>query len=331
MEEQEEQNEFMQEQAQDTPESPQSNPPKKVLRYVLAVILLVVLGVGVWFLYGILRGVGGAILPPSENIREFPVLPIDLPADFEISLFAENVANARVLVFDPEGRVVVSQTKKGSIIALPDENRDGKAETTLTVVEGLNNPHGMFFNCVSGGCNLYVAEEDKVSVYSYDTEHARVVGEGKMLFSLPSGGNHTTRTILPYKENGKTRMFVSIGSSCNVCAEEDDRRAKIFTANLDGSDFREFARGLRNSVFMAVHPETGELWATDMGRDLLGEDYILKQLTSSLTYPESEIGKELTYAFLETPEFQYRLEMRDKFVRDILDYPHEKLIDKIGL
>jgi len=234
--------------------------------------IFIALGIGAWYLYGILRGAGGALLPPDKDVRDFPSLPVDLPPDFEISIFAGDVENARVLIFDPRGRIIVSQTKSGSIIALPDENGDGKADTILTVVDGLNKPHGMFFHCIAGGCNLYIAEEDKVSVYPYDAENARVVGSGKVLFALPSGGNHTTRTIASYEEDGKTRMFISIGSSCNVCNEEDNRRAKIFTANLDGTDMREFARGLRNSVFMTLHPETGELWATDMGRDLLGDD-----------------------------------------------------------
>jgi len=63
-----------------------------------------------------------------------------------------------------------------------------------------------------------------------------------------------------------------VGSTCNVCNEKDWRRAKILVSNTDGSDLKVFASGLRNSVFMALHPVTQQVWATEMGRDLLGDD-----------------------------------------------------------
>lgn len=68
------------------------------------------------------------------------------------------------------------------------------------------------------------------------------------------------------------KILISVGSTCNVCEEADWRRSKILIANHDGSDLKEYADGLRNSVFMAIHPVTGEVWATEMGRDLLGDD-----------------------------------------------------------
>lgn len=46
---------------------------------------------------------------------------------------------------------------------------------------------------------------------------------------------------------------------------------------------------------------------------------------------EAEIGKELAFASFETPDFNYRLGMYDKLIRDILDYPHQKLLDKLNL
>lgn len=86
---------------------------------------------------------------------------------------------------------------------------------------------------------------------------------------LPAGGNHFSRSI-GFGPDGK--LYVSIGSSCNVCIEKDPRRAKIYVSNPDGTDVRQFASGLRNSVFFTWHPKTREMWATDMGRDLLGDN-----------------------------------------------------------
>jgi glucose/arabinose dehydrogenase len=68
------------------------------------------------------------------------------------------------------------------------------------------------------------------------------------------------------------KMYVSVGSSCNVCEEKDKRRATVLEFNDDGSGQRIFADGLRNSVGLAVNPKTGTIWATENGRDWLGDN-----------------------------------------------------------
>ena len=94
-------------------------------------------------------------------------------------------------------------------------------------------------------------------------------GNSQKIADLPgSGGGHSTRTIL--FANGK--MYVAVGSSCNVCVEDDKRRAAVTEYNEDGSGQRTFASGLRNAVGLAVNPKTGTIWATDNGRDWLGDD-----------------------------------------------------------
>jgi glucose/arabinose dehydrogenase len=109
-------------------------------------------------------------------------------------------------------------------------------------------------------------------VYDYDRAAAKT-SNGKKLLDLPGGGNHTTRTIKIVATGTQKRLLVSIGSSCNVCTEQDLRRAAVWQADLpDGTNFRSYATGLRNSVFMSTRPGTNELWATEMGRDLLGDD-----------------------------------------------------------
>jgi glucose/arabinose dehydrogenase len=86
---------------------------------------------------------------------------------------------------------------------------------------------------------------------------------------LPSGG-HNTRTVL-FSPDWAT-LFVSVGSSCNVCVEEDERRAAIVRYDPDGSGGAVYARGLRNAVGITFRPGTAELWATNNGRDWLGDD-----------------------------------------------------------
>lgn len=206
------------------------------------------------------------------NSTEFP---LTLPENVSISIFAEGLESPRVLARDPSGHLVVSMPKKGSVVVLPDRNNDGKADETITIISNLNKPHGVAFHCfldkfgIEQTCELYIAETDQVVVYDYNrgdfsTSNRRIVT------NLPSGKGHSTRTL--FLDTLNNRLLTSVGSSCNVCNESDERRAAILTTDLTSGITKVFARGLRNAVFMTEHPITKELWVTEMGRDLLGDD-----------------------------------------------------------
>lgn len=245
---------------------------KKALKIFL--ILLILAG-AVWvfnFYWQNLRGAKVVIQSPAEPENRFVTetnttgIPLKLPDGFSISIYAKNLGNPRVMAFDPVGNLLVSIPAEGKIVA---------AEKNLTIVEGLNRPHGMAFRCLDVEnpqiCKFYIAETDQVAEYDYDAENLRAINK-KKLFDLPGGGNHFTRTIMfePYPNENK--MLVSVGSSCNVCREEDSRRAKILEYDFKTGKLSDFAIGLRNSVFMAIHPVTGDIWATEMGRDLIGDN-----------------------------------------------------------
>ena len=190
---------------------------------------------------------------------------ISVPPGFHIDVFAAPLSGARFMTLDPAGTLLLSLPRQGRVVALPDDNRDGRADATVTVVEGLDLPHGLAFH----DGQLYVAETGKVKRFRYDTA-TRKATEGRVLVAdLPTGGNHWTRTVVFGRDGG---MFVSIGSSCNVCEERDRRRAAIVRYNADGSGETLFATGLRNAVGLAVHPATGALWATVNERDWRGDD-----------------------------------------------------------
>lgn len=261
-------------------------------KYIISVIILILV-VGGFFLTRFyrnnLRGVKPAITDPAP--RDVPAppptgtpprpgtnttgIPLTLPDGFSISIFAENIPGARAILFDPSSRMIVSQTKQGKVVALPDENVDGQADSIITLATGLRNPHGLEFNCEGNAavqrCTLFVAEEHQVITYDYE-QGAPKLSNRKKIIDLPSGGGHYTRTLQIINTSEGKRLLTSIGSSCNVCKEQDARRAAIYVSNLDGSNFRSYATGLRNSVFMRIHPVTGEVWATEMGRDLLGDN-----------------------------------------------------------
>jgi glucose/arabinose dehydrogenase/cytochrome c553 len=211
----------------------------------------------------LLFGVGGEPVSGSALAER-----ISLPDGFAIALFADGLPNARFLRFTTAGDLLVSTTRSGRIVLVQrDADGDGRSDGTRTLLEGLDRPQGMDF---SEGW-LYVAESGAVGRVRFDPVARAVDGNyTHVVTGIPSGGNHYTRT-LRFGPDGW--MYVSIGSSCNVCEEEDARRAAIVRYRPDGSGEEIFATGLRNAVGFDWRPGTGELFATDNGRDLLGDDF----------------------------------------------------------
>jgi glucose/arabinose dehydrogenase len=203
-----------------------------------------------------------ADLAHAEKTR-FDLTRLKVPPGFHISVFAEDTDDARMMVFSPGGVLLVSESGEGNVVALPDPGHTGKAERMVNVLTGLNEPHGLAF--YEG--KLYVAENDKVQRFDWNDARLKASNPVK-LADLPTGGGHSTRTILFL--GGK--MYVSAGSSCNVCIEKDPRRAAVMQFNPDGSGMKIFAKGLRNAVGMAVNPKTDTIWVTVNGRDWLGDN-----------------------------------------------------------
>jgi glucose/arabinose dehydrogenase len=251
---------------------------RKIIKTALLALLVLALGFGVWraasFYNDNLRGFVQILRPPNQDIarlidqRETPLI---LPDGYSLTIFARDLTAPRVLVQDPNGVLIVSVPKTGRVLALPDKNSDGRADEIVIVAQGLNSPHGLAFRCVQDKCRLYIAETDALRVYDYDLVSFKATDPVK-LADLPGGGNHTTRSLLFLPPPNDDRLLVAIGSTCNVCHEQDGRRAKIMVIGADGGELKEYVRGLRNSVFLAVRPSTSQVWATEMGRDFLGDD-----------------------------------------------------------
>ncbi|OGF73510.1 hypothetical protein A2W48_00105 [Candidatus Giovannonibacteria bacterium RIFCSPHIGHO2_12_44_12] len=251
---------------------------KKKLILILVLIILIAVG---YFVWTFLRGTLPAVSKPNEDISKVienipqnsTDFPLKLLDGFSISIFAKDLGAPRVMAYDPVGNILVSVPSKGKVLALlPDKNGDGMSDETKTIISGLKKPHGIAFKCPEAGlCKIYIAETDKVVMYDYDEKNLKLKNP-KDIVDLPSAGGHTTRTLMFLPYSNENKLLISVGSSCNVCDEKDWRRAKILVVNADGSDLQTYARGLRNSVFMAIHPVNGKIWATEMGRDLLGDN-----------------------------------------------------------
>ena len=197
---------------------------------------------------------------------------INLPDNFHIDIFADDLGKGLNLPGPNQGArfmefyndvLFVSIPSAGSIIALPDKNKDGKADEIINVIDGLNRPHGISFK----DDYMYVANEDSIIKVKIQDNLKADISTKEYITDLPTGG-HWTRTIR-IKDNN---LYVSIGSSCNVCIEKDERRAAILKCNLDFGNCKVFARGIRNAVGFTFHPETQEVYATENSRDFLGDE-----------------------------------------------------------
>jgi glucose/arabinose dehydrogenase len=163
----------------------------------------------------------------------------------------------------PDGVLFVARMSKGDVVALPDRNKDGKADSVDVVAANLARPHSVAFH----GGYLYIATNPAVLRVKYAS--GKVGGTPEKFVDLPvSTTSHWTRTI-GFGRDG--RLYVSIGSSCNLCEEEDPRRTTIMVYNADGGG-RPYAKGLRNAIGFDWDPRTGVLWADDMSEDGHGED-----------------------------------------------------------
>ena len=207
---------------------------------------------------------GRGIDPPQDEVLR----RLRPPPGFSVTRYASRLPNARFLRFTPNGDLLVSLPRSGRIVLLErDQNGDGVADGVKTLLEGLNLPHGMDLH--QGW--LYVGETDAVARVRFDPAARATQGAlERVVTGLPGGGNHFTRTVR-FGPDGL--LYVSVGSSCNVCLEKDPRRAAILRFRPDGSGGEIYASGLRNSVGFDWRPGSEELYATDNGRDLLGDDF----------------------------------------------------------
>ena len=188
---------------------------------------------------------------------------ITVPAGFRIERFAENVGGVRALAFAPDGVLVVSVPSRGRVMALPDRRRDGRASEAVTILADLDRPHGLAFR----GGYLYIAETGRIVRYRYRPPALAADEPTVVVPGLPHGAHHWTRSIIFGADD---KLYVAVGSSCDICRERDPRRAAIVRYNADGSGEQLFATGLRNPVGLAFHPTTGALWTTINERDWPG-------------------------------------------------------------
>lgn len=192
---------------------------------------------------------------------------LHLPDGFRINVFADGLGTARFMAIGDGGKLYVAIRDGGSVLRLHDVDGDGTADEVKVFIDGLSKPHSLEF----WGGWLYIASTDRV-LRVMDTDGDGQADRSEVVVpDLPEGGvGHVTRTVGFGPDN---KMYVSIGSVCNICLDTEPRRAAISRYEPDGSGGRVLAHGLRNAVGFVWHPGTGQLWATDNGPEFLGDDW----------------------------------------------------------
>lgn len=204
--------------------------------------------------------------PAGDASASAPALDgrLRVPPEFDVAYFAR-LDGARAMALGPDGAVYVSQSGRDRVMRLVDTNGDGAADAQTVAVRDLNRPHGLAFH----GGYLYVANTDGVVRVRLGPDGV-AASEPERLNRYSGGGGHWTRSIVFGPDSA---MYVSIGSSCNVCVERSRDRAAVMRYDADGRNGRLFASGLRNAVGMAVNPTTREVWVSQHERDNLRPEH----------------------------------------------------------
>jgi glucose/arabinose dehydrogenase len=191
---------------------------------------------------------------------------IFLPPGFSISTYAENVPDARSMTISPGNILFVGSMEAGRVYAVIDRDKDFKADEVITIAKGLTMPNGVALH----DGDLYVAEVHRIIKYKDIENHLHNPGEPEVVFdSLPREKWHGWKFI---RFGPDDKLYVPIGAPCNVCEPKDPHFATITRMNADGNGFEIYARGVRNSVGFDWQPGTNELWFTDNGRDMMGDN-----------------------------------------------------------
>ena len=209
-----------------------------------------------------LNGGEAAITGTSAKL---PLEKIKMPAGFSISIFAE-VPDARSLAVSPSGTVYVGNKDGDKVYAVRDTNADNIADKRWVLASGLNSPNGVAFH----NGDLYVAEISRI-IRLTDVENNLDNPREPIVITdaYPTETHHGWKYIA-FGPDGK--LYVPVGAPCNICERDEEIFATITRMDADGGAPEIFAQGIRNTVGFTWHPQTGELWFTDNGRDMMGDN-----------------------------------------------------------
>jgi glucose/arabinose dehydrogenase len=207
--------------------------------------------------------------PPRQSLPPPSPAELIVPSGFKASVFASDLQGARLMTVSPEGTLLVARRPRSEVVALretaPGKNDKTGRATPEVILTNLTNAHSLAFK--DGW--LYIATTPAVMRVRW--ANGKPQGEPEKVVDLPTStpSLHVSRTI-NFGPDGQ--LYVSIGSSCNVCVEPDPRRTTIQVLSTDGT-LQPYARGLHNAIGFDWDPQTGRMWAGETGQDNLGDDF----------------------------------------------------------
>lgn len=214
----------------------------------------------------------GNFNPPPPKIfnntpaSKLPLSSIKLPEGFKIDIYAENVKNARSMCLSPNGTLFVGTRDKGDVYALKDTDGDFRVDKMYTLATGLNMPNGV---ALRDG-DLYIAEVSRIIKLENIEESLANPPQPVVVYDQYPSEKHHGWKYIAFGPDGK--LYVPVGAPCNICESKEDIYNSITRLDLETKKVEIVQRGVRNTVGFTWHPDNKELWFTDNGRDMLGDD-----------------------------------------------------------
>ena len=227
----------------------------------------------------------------AENVAldstDLALLELNLPEGFQIEVYARGVDGARSMAMGDDGTLFVGTRTENNIYAIQDTNGDFKADNVM-VLDTMEVPNGI---AMRNG-DLYVTQVG--SLWKYPNIEDQLDGEleKELIYDdFPTEFHHGWKYIAFGPDD---KLYVPVGAPCNICnsTDEDERFATISRMDPDGTNREIYARGVRNSVGFTWHPDTKQMWFTDNGRDMLGDDIPPCELNTV-----TEAGQHFGYPF----------------------------------
>ncbi len=218
------------------------------------------------------------------------------PSGFNVDFYIQGIDNPRQMALSESGVIFVGSRRAGNVYAILDKNGDGKAETRWLVAEHLSQPSGLAYK----DGDLYVADIGTIYRYKDILNHLDKPVKEVFFDELPDDMHHGWKFIR-FSPDG--HLIIPVGAPCNICEAPTKQHNRILSLDVNSKKLTVVAEGVRNSVGFDFHPQTAELWFSDNGRDMMGDDIPpdeinrVSQMGSHFGYPYVHGGD------IKDPEF----------------------------
>ena len=233
----------------------------------------------------------------GDSTAKIDLSKLNLPEGYSISIYSPDVKNARSMAVGTRGTLFIGTREEGKVYALRDTDGDFKADEKFVIASGMRAPNGVAFK--DGA--LYVANVNELWRYDDIEDNLANPPKPELIYKDYPKDYHHGWKYIAFGPDGK--LYIPVGAPCNNCESRNEMYASITRINPDGSGREVFASGVRNTVGFTWHPESGEMWFTDNGRDMLGDDIPPCELNRA-----SEAGQHFGYPYchggtIKDPEF----------------------------